>query len=60
MVSFMLFLREIYWTVPAFDVFEVWVMKGVRLENEIICNIGAPSFVLVGLCMLWDPEMEGK
>lgn len=33
MVPFMLFLREINWTMPAFDVFEVWVMKGVRLEN---------------------------
>lgn len=29
MVSFMLYLWEINWTVPAFGVFEVWVIEGV-------------------------------
>lgn len=51
------------WTEPAFDAFmkcgwsEDW---GSVLGNYIICSIGAPSFVSVGLSVPWDLGMDRK
>lgn len=51
------------WTEPAFDAFmrcEWSGDGGTELGNHIVCSIGAPSFVLVGLSVPWDPGMDRK